>query len=43
MSGNAPKLIVESIDLFDRDVTLRMPFRFGALPEPSSLLRIPAP
>jgi hypothetical protein len=31
MSANAPKLVIESIDLFERDVALRMPFRFGVV------------
>jgi hypothetical protein len=28
---DAPKLVVEAIDLFERDVKLRMPFRFGVV------------
>jgi L-alanine-DL-glutamate epimerase-like enolase superfamily enzyme len=31
MSLAAPTVTVESIDLFERDVVLRMPFRFGAV------------
>ena len=31
MSERAPTLVVEAIDLFERDVTLRMPFRFGVV------------
>ena len=31
MSGSAPKLVVEAVDLFERDVRLRMPFRFGVV------------
>ncbi len=31
MSGNASRLTVEGIDLFERDVKLRMPFRFGVV------------
>ena len=27
----APKLVVEAIDLYERDVKLRMPFRFGVV------------
>ena len=30
-SGTRPRLVVESIDLFERDVKLRMPFRFGVV------------
>jgi hypothetical protein len=31
MRQRAPTLVVEAIDLFERDVTLRMPFRFGVV------------
>jgi hypothetical protein len=31
MSATAPRFVVESIDLFERDVALRMPFRFGVV------------
>ena len=27
----APQLVVEAIDLYERDVALRMPFRFGVV------------
>ena len=30
-STGAPGLTVEAIDLFERDVRLRMPFRFGVV------------
>src|SRR5688500_5014567 len=29
MNARAPELVVEEIDLLERDVKLRMPFRFG--------------
>ena len=29
--SNAPRLVIEAIDLFERDVKLRMPFRFGVV------------
>ena len=31
MSGSAPRFVVEAIDLHERDVALRMPFRFGVV------------
>ncbi len=31
MSDSAPRFVVEGIDLFERDVALRMPFRFGVV------------
>jgi hypothetical protein len=31
MSATAPRFVVEAIDLFERDVALRMPFRFGVV------------
>ncbi len=31
MTSLAPGFVIESIDLFERDVRLRMPFRFGVV------------
>ena len=31
MSSGAPAFVIETIDLFERDVVLRMPFRFGVV------------
>ena len=31
MTGDAPRLIVEAIELYERPVRLRLPFRFGVV------------